>query len=76
AGATDRAALHAALSSASFDTWRGPVSFPWSDSDGHHQPPEIVLQHYRAVGDSADDAVIVWPPESVTGEYLDPRSRR
>lgn len=73
AGATDRVALHAALSTATFDTWRGPVSFPWSEQDGHHQPPEIVLQHYRAVGDSADDAVIVWPPESVTGEYADPR---
>lgn len=76
AGATDRAALHAALTSGTFDTWRGPVSFPWSDDEGHHQPPEIVLQHYRSVGDSADEAVIVWPPESITGEYLDPRSGR
>jgi branched-chain amino acid transport system substrate-binding protein len=76
AGATDRVAVHAALGTATFDTWRGPVSFPWSSTHGHHQPPEIVLQHYRAVGDSADDAVIVWPPESVTGEYVDPRNGR
>jgi branched-chain amino acid transport system substrate-binding protein len=76
AGATDRAAVHKALCSATFDTWRGPVSFPWSPDTGHHQPPEIVLQHYRSVGDSADEAVIVWPPESVTGEYADPRAGR
>ncbi len=76
AGSHDRAALNEALSSASFDTWRGPLTFGWSERNGHHQPPEIVLQHYRSVGDSADDAVIVWPPESVTGEYLDPRAGR
>ncbi|HST49823.1 ABC transporter substrate-binding protein [Jatrophihabitans sp.] len=76
AGTGERAALHAALTSGTFDTWRGPVSFGWSEQDGYHQPPELVLQHYRAVGDSADDAVIVWPPEAATGEYLDPRGGR
>lgn len=73
AGSADRDAVHAVLERASFDTWRGPVSFPSSGQDGHHAPPEIVLMHYREVGDSADEAVVVWPPEQATGEYRDPR---
>jgi len=76
AGSHDRAAMTAALNSTTFDTWRGPLAFDGSGQDGRHQPPEIVLQHYRSVGDSADDAIIVWPPESATGQYLDPRAGR
>lgn len=69
-GGNGRAELHKALESMEFDTWRGPVSFPWSDAEApHHQPPEIVLMHYHSTGDSVDDAVIVWPPESATGDY-------
>lgn len=70
AGGTGRAELHQALESGTFDTWRGPVSFPWSGAPApHHQPPEIVLMHYRRFGDTVDEAVVVWPPQSVTGPY-------
>ncbi len=70
AGSTARADIHRALESETFDTWRGPVSFPWTDAEtAHHRPPEIVLMHYRKPGEAVDDAVIVWPPESATGSY-------
>lgn len=72
AGSADRSAVHAALETKTFDTWRGPVSFGWSEQDGHHSPPEIGLMHYRAFGDTADEAVVVWPPDVATGEYRDP----
>ncbi|ONI87816.1 hypothetical protein ALI22I_21450 [Saccharothrix sp. ALI-22-I] len=73
AGAHDRASLRNALESGSFRTWRGTVRF--GDTD-HHQPPEIVLMHYQEVGDSADKAVVVWPEESVTGEFRHPSVER
>ncbi|MEV6206135.1 ABC transporter substrate-binding protein [Kitasatospora sp. NPDC051914] len=72
AGSTDRAELQKALEGGTFDTWRGPVTFTWTEETGHHDTPEIVLMHYRHTGDSAQDAVVVWPPESATGDYLDP----
>ncbi|MBW4722010.1 ABC transporter substrate-binding protein [Saccharothrix obliqua] len=72
AGAHDREALQNALESGSFRTWRGPVRF---DRD-HHQPPELVLMHYQEVGDTADKAVVVWPEESVTGEFRHPSVAR
>lgn len=69
AGSSERSALHAALESGSFRTWRGPIRFPWSDTSGHHQSPEIALMHYQHVGDDADRAVIVWPAEAATGAF-------
>jgi branched-chain amino acid transport system substrate-binding protein len=69
AGSTEPRDLHRALETGTFETWRGPISFPWTEDSSHHCPPEIVLMHYREFGDSADDAVIVWPPESATGEF-------
>ncbi|GJF33912.1 hypothetical protein KNE206_66120 [Kitasatospora sp. NE20-6] len=72
AASTGRADLQQALEEGTFETWRGPVSFRWTEDTGHHDTPEIVLMHYRHTGDSAQDAVVVWPPESVTGDYLDP----
>ncbi|MDG9704178.1 ABC transporter substrate-binding protein [Streptomyces sp. DH37] len=75
-GGTGREGLQRALEAGTFDTWRGPVSFDWSDSTGHHDTPEIVLMHYREVGDSAQDAVVVWPRESATGAYRMPTPRR
>ncbi|WP_367127816.1 ABC transporter substrate-binding protein [Saccharothrix sp. HUAS TT1] len=69
AGSNDRESLRNALESGSFRTWRGTVRFGATD---HHQPPEIVLMHYQEVGDSADQAVVVWPEESVTGEFRHP----
>ncbi|GAB3447928.1 ABC transporter substrate-binding protein [Actinophytocola sediminis] len=73
AGSHERAALQNALESGSFRTWRGPVRFGATD---HHQPPEIVLMHYQEVGDTADKAVVVWPEESVTGEFRHPSVTR
>jgi branched-chain amino acid transport system substrate-binding protein len=72
AGSTGRAELQRALETGTFDTWRGPVSFPWSQETGHHDSPEIVLMHYPNAGDSVQDAVVVWPPQSVTGDYSSP----
>jgi branched-chain amino acid transport system substrate-binding protein len=71
AGSSERTALHAALESGSFRTWRGQVRFP---EHRHHNAPEIVLMHYREVGDGADNAVVVWPPEQATGEFRHPSS--
>lgn len=75
AGSTDRAALTEALDSGTFDTWRGPVSFGWSDTTGRHDLPEIVLMHYPEIGATVDDATIVWPPEAATGPYVPSRER-
>lgn len=72
AGSSERAALHAALESGSFRTWRGQVRFPWSPQNGHHNSPELVLMHYQNVGDDADSSVIVWPPEQATGDFRHP----
>lgn len=70
AKSTGRKEIHQALESETFDTWRGPVSFPWSDAEApHHRPPEIVLMHYPNPGDTVENAPIVWPPESATGSY-------
>jgi len=73
AGSHERAALQNALESGSFRTWRGPVRFGTTD---HHQPPEIVLMHYQQVGDTTDKAVVVWPPESATGDFQHPSVQR
>ncbi|MET0237193.1 MAG: ABC transporter substrate-binding protein [Kibdelosporangium sp.] len=73
AGSHERAALQNALESGSFRTWRGPVRF---GATSHHQPPEIVLMHYQEVGDTADQAVVVWPAESATGEFRHPSVTR
>ncbi len=75
AGSTARPALHAALESGSFRTWRGQVRFPGLVEDGHHNSPEIVLMHYQRVGDDADNAVVVWPPDQATGDFLHPSVR-
>lgn len=50
---------------------RGQVRFPWTDN-GHHNSPEIALMHYQNVGDDAEKAVIVWPPEQATGQFHHP----
>lgn len=76
AGSNDRRAVHEVLERKTFDTWRGPLSFPWTRDHGHHAQPEVVLFHYREVGDTAADAVVVWPPEAATGRYRDPRALR
>jgi branched-chain amino acid transport system substrate-binding protein len=73
AGSHDRAALQNALESGGFRTWRGLVRFGAAD---HHQSPEIVLMHYQEVGDTTDKAVVVWPEESVTGEFRHPSVTR
>lgn len=76
AASTRPAAVHDALEDGEFDTWRGPVSFRGCGPAGHHRPPELVLMHYRTVGDTATDAVVVWPPGAATGGYVDPRDTR
>jgi branched-chain amino acid transport system substrate-binding protein len=57
-----------------FETWRGPVSFERRDDHWHHSPPDLVLMQYHHVGQSFDDAAIVYPPEARTGDYVPPAS--
>jgi branched-chain amino acid transport system substrate-binding protein len=64
--------LLAALENGSFDTWRGPVRFERGPEHWHHSPPELVLMQYHEVGQSFDDAAIVYPPEARTHEYVAP----
>jgi branched-chain amino acid transport system substrate-binding protein len=72
AGADTRDALIDALEAGEFDTWRGPVRFERGAEHWHHSPPEIALMQYQRVGQTIDDAVVIYPPESRTGEYAAP----
>jgi branched-chain amino acid transport system substrate-binding protein len=67
-----RGALIDALETGEFDTWRGPVRFERGAEHWHHSPPEVVLFQYQQVGQTIDDAAIVYPPESRTREYSAP----
>jgi branched-chain amino acid transport system substrate-binding protein len=67
-----REALLDALESGEFETWRGPVRFERRDDHWHHSPPELVLMQYQEVGQTIDEAAIVYPPESRTSEYVAP----
>jgi branched-chain amino acid transport system substrate-binding protein len=70
-----REGLLTALESHDFDTWRGPVSFRRDADHWHHSPPPIVLVQYQEVGQTFDDATIVFPPEASTGTYQAPGVR-
>lgn len=72
AGVADRAALLAALETGEYDTWRGPVSFTRGEQHWHHSPPEMFLMQYTEVGQSLDQATVVYPPEAATGKYVAP----
>lgn len=72
AGMADRAALLDALESGEFDTWRGPVRFERGPGHWHHSPPDFSLMQYQRVGSTLDEAVVVYPPEAATGEYVHP----
>jgi branched-chain amino acid transport system substrate-binding protein len=64
--------LLAALERGAFETWRGPVRFERGPEHWHHSPPELVLMQYHEVGQSFDDAAIVYPPETRTHDYVAP----
>lgn len=72
AGVAEREALLEALESGEFETWRGPVRFQREAEHWHHSPPEFSLMQYQKVGDTLDDAIVVYPEEVATGEYLRP----
>lgn len=72
AGAAERGALLDALEAGEFDTWRGPVRFERGPVHWHHSPPEFSLMQYQRVGQTLDEAAVVYPPESATGEYVGP----
>ncbi|AEB45550.1 ABC transporter substrate-binding protein [Micromonospora maris] len=67
-----REALIEALETHEFDTWRGPVRFQRDDQHWHHSPPPIVLMQYQQVGQTFDEATIVYPPEARTGTLTRP----
>ncbi|MGA8116109.1 MAG: ABC transporter substrate-binding protein [Actinocatenispora sp.] len=72
AGVDEREALLTALESGEYDTWRGPVSFGRGDGHWHHSPPEMFLMQYTEVGQTLDQATVVYPPDMATGKYVAP----
>jgi branched-chain amino acid transport system substrate-binding protein len=72
AGSDDRDDLIAALEAGEFDTWRGPVQFERNEDHWHHSPPEFMLVQYSAVGQTVDEAAVIYPPEVATGQYVPP----
>jgi branched-chain amino acid transport system substrate-binding protein len=72
AGVAERGPLLDALEAAEFDTWRGAVRFERGPVHWHHSPPEFSLMQYQRVGQSLDEATVVYPPEAATGEYVAP----
>lgn len=72
AGEAGRGALLDALEAGEFDTWRGPVRFERGPVHWHHSPPEFSLMQYQKVGQTLDEATVVYPPEAATGEYVAP----
>lgn len=65
------------LSSGTFETWRGPVSFAERKGEHwHHSPPPLALMQYQQVGQSFDDAPIVYPPAARTHAFVSPNSRQ
>lgn len=64
------------LESGEFETWRGAVRFDRDAIHWHHTPPELLLLQYQAVGDSFDDAAIVYPAKVQTDAYLAPTALR
>lgn len=69
-----RDALLEALESHTFATWRGSVRFERRDDHWHHDPSRLVLRQYQEVGQSFDDAAIVYPPELATRGGVTPAS--
>jgi len=72
AGVADRGALLDALEAKEFATWRGPVRFERGPVHWHHSPPEFSLMQYQKVGQTLDEASVVYPPAAATGEYVSP----
>lgn len=68
----DRKGLLYELEQGTFDTWRGPVSFERGETHWHHSPPEIVLMQYQKIGQSFDDAEIIYPAARRTADYMAP----
>jgi branched-chain amino acid transport system substrate-binding protein len=73
AGVAEREALLQALEDGTFDTWRGPVSFERGAEHWHHSPPQFMLMQYQIVGQSFDDAAVIYPEDVRTGDYVGPR---
>lgn len=75
AGSDDRDRLLDALEQGEYDTWRGPVRFERGAEHWHHSPPEFMLMQYTQVGQTLDDAPVIWPPEVATADYVPPAGR-
>jgi branched-chain amino acid transport system substrate-binding protein len=71
-GPADRTRLVEALESRPYDTWRGPVRFTAVGEHLHHDAPDICLMQYHNQEQDFDDAAIIWPPATQTGQYLGP----
>jgi branched-chain amino acid transport system substrate-binding protein len=69
-----RDGLLEALETGSFDSWRGPICFKRNSDHWHHSPPKIQLLQYQRVGESLEDAAIVYPAELKTRDYVSPKA--
>jgi len=67
-----REELIEALESQEFQTWRGPVRFVRGPRHWHHTPPDLLLMQYQEVGQSFDEAAIVYPSAERTRPYRPP----
>lgn len=61
AGTTDHEAVIEALESREFESWRGPLRFTRGDTHWHHTPPTLQIMQYQKVGQSFDEAAVVYP---------------
>ncbi len=69
AGTDSREGLLDALESTEFDTWRGPLRFERGAEHWHHNPPELVVMQYQTVGQTFDDAAIIYPPALADSKF-------
>lgn len=72
AGGDDRDKVIAALESAEFPTWRGPVRFERGERHWHHSPPQLQIMQYQKAGQSFDEAAVVYPPALADAVYRGP----
>jgi branched-chain amino acid transport system substrate-binding protein len=69
AGSDSREALLEALESNEFQTWRGPVRFERGEQHWHHSPPDLVVMQYQKVGQSFDEAAVIYPPAVADAQF-------
>jgi branched-chain amino acid transport system substrate-binding protein len=72
AGTDTREGLLDALESGEFDTWRGPLRFERGEQHWHHSPPELIIMQYQKVGQSFDEAAVIFPEDRSDAPYAGP----